>query len=578
MTGRGTGAAVGLAVLLAAPLLAIGLGRAPPDDPGEGMHAEIARELTVSRDPFALTLNGIAYVDKPPLLYALMAGALSLAGTSEAAARAVPALGALGAVAATAWLGARLLGGRGGFVAGAALLTSAGFFAYGRYVRPETLFVAALALGFAWALVGLRDGRRGMVVAGLAAFGAAGLAKDPLGALGPPLAIGVALGLGGRVRPVERWLPLAGVVACVALAFGWWVLAEIRTPGFAWYTIADNHVLNVLRARRFPDEDVPLSAVQFLAVAGAGALPWVIPAAASAVDLVRLRAWRDREGIAWVALLVWTVGVLGLTALSPFRLPHYGLPAYPAIALLAARAWVTGRVRPLLVAHAVGFAVVAGACALAWTSDGSVFMTRVMTAADVAARKSAAAGQEMPLPQWESFRALLGATAATAGIGALVTGALAGGGGHRFHGLRRGLAVLVVVATMLGTLPSVAAALALVATHRSVRSLALELRAAAASGDLVAHEGPIENSGALEWYSGRRPVIVDGRKSVLGFGATRPEARESVWEAADLRRAWESGRRVWVVTTRGPEMSLVPRLPGARLVAASEGRWLWVNR
>jgi len=40
-------------------------------------------------------------------------------------------------------------------------LTSALFFAYARYVRPDALFVAALAWGFALALVGLADGRRG---------------------------------------------------------------------------------------------------------------------------------------------------------------------------------------------------------------------------------------------------------------------------------------------------------------------------------------------------------------------------------------------------------------------------------
>ena len=66
---------------------------------------------------------------------------------------------AVAAVGATAWLGARLLGWRGGLVAGVALLTSIGFFAYGRYVRPETLFVAALAGGFALCLVGIRRRR-----------------------------------------------------------------------------------------------------------------------------------------------------------------------------------------------------------------------------------------------------------------------------------------------------------------------------------------------------------------------------------------------------------------------------------
>ena len=124
-------------MIVAAPLLFARLGAAPFDDPGEGMHAEIARELAVSRDPLALTLNGVRYVDKPPLLYVLIAAVCALVGPTEAAARAVSALAAVAAVGATAWLGARLLGLRGGVVAGVALLTSIGFFAYGRYVRPK---------------------------------------------------------------------------------------------------------------------------------------------------------------------------------------------------------------------------------------------------------------------------------------------------------------------------------------------------------------------------------------------------------------------------------------------------------
>jgi 4-amino-4-deoxy-L-arabinose transferase-like glycosyltransferase len=118
-------------MMIATPLLFARLGAAPFDDPGEGMHAEIARELAVSRDPLALTLNGVPYVDKPPLLYVLIAGFWALLGPTEAAARAVSALAAIVAVGATAWLGARLLGLRGGVVAGVALLTSIEFFAYG---------------------------------------------------------------------------------------------------------------------------------------------------------------------------------------------------------------------------------------------------------------------------------------------------------------------------------------------------------------------------------------------------------------------------------------------------------------
>jgi len=570
--GRSRGwPAVVLAVALALPFVLVGLGRAPFDDPGEGMHAEIAREVAVSRDPTILTLNGVPYVEKPPLLYALMAASFGASGETEQAARLVPALAALVAVGATAWLGAHLLGTSAGLLAGTALLTSVGFYAYARYVRPETLFVAALALGFALTLVGLRDQRRGLVAGGLAAFGAAGLAKDPLGAVGPVAVIGLALGLAGRLRICRR-LPAAGLALWLVLGFGWWAVAEWRTPGTVWYMAIDNHVLNVVRARHFPDEDVPLGAGAFLLVAALGATPWIIGAAVSAVDLARRRAWRDARELPWTALATWSVAVLGFTALSGFRLPHYGLPAYPAIALLAVRAWRIGPSRALALVYAVVLAIAALGCALAWSGDGAVFMGEVMSVTDVATRKSTSAGHSAPLPPWAAFRPLLGTGAAILGIGALAVAAAAA---------RRGRPVLApaaVAGAMLALLPTAASALEIVAAHRAVRGIALEIARRAGPDDVIAHEGPVENSGALEWYSRRRPVIVNGRRSVLGFGATLASSRNAFWEDERLREAWSSARRVWIVTVRPPAESVVARLPGALEVAVTGGRALYVNR
>src|SRR5207244_462422 len=188
------------------------------------------------------------------------------------------------------------------------------------------------------------------------------VAKDPVGALAPPLVIGTALALAGRARPLGRWLPLPGVFACLALSFAWWPAVERRTPGFVWYTVIDNHVLNVARVRQFPDEDVPLSAAQFLAVALLGAAPWILSAGVALWALARRRAWRDPRETAWVALVLWAVGWLALTTIAPFRLPHYGLPAYFALALLAARGWESHGGRRLVLAHVLVFATLALAC------------------------------------------------------------------------------------------------------------------------------------------------------------------------------------------------------------------------
>jgi hypothetical protein len=198
-----------------------------------------------------------------------------------------------------------------------------------------------------------------------------------------------------------------------------------------------------------------------------------------------------------------------------------------------------------------------------------------MDVTDVATMKSAAAGLPLPVPPWDEFRPVFWVAALTFALCALATAAVLVL--VRSPERRRSLGVLVVGVTMVATMPGVARSLGVVVRHRAVRDLAQSVARQAGPEDVVAHEGPIENSGALEWYSGRRPVLVDGRRSVLGFGAERPESRDLFWDAARLREAWTSGRRVWVVSVRSPAHSLVADLPGAHLLGVAGGRALWVN-
>ena len=90
-------------------------------------------------------------------------------------------------------------------------------------------------------------------------------------------------------------------------------------------------------------------------------------------------------------------------------------------------------------------------------------------------------------------------------------------------------AAALVAVTMLATLPLVGEGLRIIADSRAVDRLGAELAARAQPADLVVHEGPIEASGALELYSGRRPALLDGTRSVLGFGATFADARDTFW-------------------------------------------------
>jgi hypothetical protein len=573
--------AAGAAVLIAVALLLPGLGSTPFDDPGEGQHAEIAREVVAENEWVTLRLNGVRYFDKPPLLYWLTAASFRTFGQNESAARLPPLLGAAFAAAATAVLGARLLGPAGGLIAGGALMSCTLFVAFGRYVRPETLFVAAVQWGFTGLLLGLLDrparaSASAWTYVGCAALAVASLVKDPLGLFGPLAAVGIALALGQRERPLSSWLPWGGVVLLLAVGFAWYIVAAIQNAGFLWYTVVDNHLLNALRLRHFPDEDIPLSSLEFLAVSSLGALPWIIPAAMTVASLARRRAWRDPAETPWVALAIWAVGVFALFAVLPFRLPHYALPAYPAIALLATRGWQDRDAHPswLIAGHAALFAVLAIGSVVTAGTDGKTFTDFVFSATDVYTRKEAVRGETSPLPPWEALAPLVSRAAVICILTsvALVL-ALVQRSGR--------LALAVVTAGMLAFMPLVEAGRDLVGARRAVAAMGRAIGHEMGPADALVHEGPIENSGALEFYSGRRPALLDGRKSVLGIGATFPDAGDTFWDAERFTREWLAGdRRLLLLSPWSPSSSVIASLPpeSVRMLRSENGRRLYDNQ
>jgi hypothetical protein len=250
------------------------------------------------------------------------------------------------------------------------------------------------------------------------------------------------------------------------------------------------------------------------------------------------------------------------------------LPAYPAVVVLAARWWTERPERgraPALV-HLALFALLAAALGLAAGSDGRGFVDTVFSATDTYTRKEFAAAQSSPLPPWSALQPLVIRTAWIMGAGAAALGVIA------WHRAGRWTAA-VVAAIMLAVMPAVTRALEVVASARAVTGMAAEVSRLAESGALLAHEGPIENAGALEFYSGHRPVLVDARRSVLGMGATFPDAADSFWTSGKLRAAWLSGRHILLVTPRDPRRSLVADLPQerVRLLRAENGRWLYTS-
>jgi 4-amino-4-deoxy-L-arabinose transferase-like glycosyltransferase len=554
-----------------------GLGAAPFLDPPEGFHTAIARGFAQHRDWITPHVDGVPYFDEPPLLYWLMSAGFAVFGLSTGTARLWSAAAAVAVAAVTARLGVVLGGPRLGLLAGLMVAANLGFFVYGRMVKPDMLFILFIMLAFAGFTIAYRGGGRRGLVLFYGALGLAVLAKDLLGALVPLAVVGLFFWL-TRERPVAPWAPWWGVLLVAAVALPWYLAMEARNHGFLWYVIVDNHVLNFTRHRVFPDEDVPLNPLEFLLVTAAAFLPWAL-----AVPWALVRAFRGaREGVTgrlWLLYALWAVVVIGFFTVSPFKLPHYGFPAFPALALLTARVWdetieaAPGSLRPrlLLVPLLVLFALSGAAFAALWAGVLPL-PDEALTSVEVAGRNLAAHSERVPMVSLDAYRptlitgTLIFATAAAAMAWASARRAPAFG-------------AAIALAAMVAFLPVAANGVTQLARVRSTRPIAEALAVRLRPGGIVVHEGPLENSASL-LLSVPEPVrVVNGLQSSLAFGATFAEARERFWDSPQLQEAWRGPSPVFLVSVVTPERSVVRSLPAGtvHLIVAAGGRRLYAN-
>jgi 4-amino-4-deoxy-L-arabinose transferase-like glycosyltransferase len=567
---------LGVAVVAAA-LYFIGLGAAPFIDPPEGFHAAIARGMSQQHDWVTPRLNGVRYFDKPPLLYWLMSGSFAVAGPTPAAARFWSALAAVACAAITARLGMLLGGPRVGLLAGLMVAANMGFFLFGRFVKPDLVFILFIVLAYAgFALAYLGRGRWALALFYLA-LGGATLAKDVLGAAGPLAVTALFLAL-TRERPWGTWFPWWGVLLFALVAVPWYALVEIRNAGFLWYTIVDNHILNFMRQRIFPDEDVPLGALEFMTVTALAFLPWFTAIPGALVRTLR-PPWPTAIDRLWVLFALWPVVVIGFFTLSPFKLPHYGLPAIPALALLAARTWdatiarAPGAMsaRALLVPPLVLFAAIAVAFGLGW-ADRLPIPPDALTAVDVTARNLAARGQQVTRGALEPFLPILAASFAVFTLGTL---------GLAVAVVRRaaGLGAAVALATVIAFLPLAGQGMAEFARIRSAHAIGEALVKRLHAGDLLLHEGTLEHSGSVLLLVDRQFRVVNGLQSNLAFGATFPDAQDVFWDAARLQAAWPGPGRRFLISVVNRQQSVVRTLPAesVHLLVEAGGHRLYAN-
>jgi len=493
-------------------------------NPDEGRYAEIPREMLATGDWVIPHLNGLVYIEKPPLQYWANAVGYELFGLSNWSARLYAGLCGLATVLVAMALARRLAGAAAAWRSGLVLGSSMLVLLMSHQLTLDmslTLFMTVTLASFCVAQLDSTTprARRGWMLLTWASAACAFLTKGLVAGALPVLTLSVYSVLNRDARPWRRLYPVSGLALFLAIVLPWLILIQHRLPEFFNFFFVREHFERYLTLveRRYQPWWF------FIEVLAAGSLPWVVPVVRALVT-----GWRAHEPAgrfdARRLLWAWSVVVLVFFSASDSKLIPYILPMFPALAVLAGTAEEERFAADLRIT-AVGLIVVAVAL-----GAGDAFLPRFL---HDAARAPYFLGIRGPL-------ALI-ACAAVAGGGATLWL-----GRSRARARERSLAVPLAAAVGAAGYVSfigIVWAASVLAPLYSGEPLAAQLSPALRDAPGLYSVRLYDQS--LPFYLRRTTTLVDYRGE-LDFGLTL-EPRKGIDTLAAFERRWRAGGQALAV-------------------------------
>jgi len=295
-------------VLLAIIFLAVqfaSLFTPPLLDDADASHAQIAQHMAESGDWVTMKVDGIRYLEKPPLPYWLDAALYRIFGQNAFATHLPNALSLLGC-AWIAWLWAtRAWGRRAGLYAALGVLTSIGPFLFTRFSIPEALLSFLLLFALYSFLTGLESPIPTTFYGMWAALALATLTKGLIAPVFFAAAAIPLLLLSGLWRRWRDLRPFTGILLFLAIAAPWHILAGLANPdqghpignhptpgnvhGFWYFYFVNEHFLRFL-GQRFPHDYNRLPFIAYWLLH----LVWLFPWSLFLPALI-VAAWKTRR-------------------------------------------------------------------------------------------------------------------------------------------------------------------------------------------------------------------------------------------------------------------------------------------
>lgn len=309
------------------------LGISPLANPDEGRYAEIPREMVASGDWVVPRLNGVAYFEKPPLVYWCVALCHQLLGSSERAMRTTPALFSLAGVLLLYFSTRRIFGDRAALLGASVLGSTMFYFALGRILLLDMAVSVLISATLFFFILGVRESqpraRRALFYGLYLSAALATLSKGLIGFLLPGAVMFLWLLVFNqwrRLRPL--YLP-SGLLIFLIVAVPWHVLAAQRSSTWTHFYFIHEHWERFTTSAH--------SRVQpwwfFIPVVLLGFFPWsaFLPGALRAT----LGGWaRRKENPDIWFFATWAGFIFLFFSASQSKLPPYILPVFPPLAVL----------------------------------------------------------------------------------------------------------------------------------------------------------------------------------------------------------------------------------------------------
>jgi len=349
-----------LAVILFAAAVYLACAISPPSlqDDVDAVQAQISRNMITSGDWVTPRLDGVIYLEKPPLIYWMMAVSYKVFGVHDWAARIPVALSAIALCWLTAAFGIWAFGKRAGFYAGLCMSTCVGLWLFTRVLIPDVMLTATIALAM-WALLRVLDEDephpRAWAYILAASLGTGLLLKSLIGVVFPVAAGLIYLAVTRQLFVLRTWKrlrPFSGALIILLIAAPWHVLATLRNPpyfdftlrsvpgeyhGFLWFFFINEQLLRFLNLR-YPRDYNTVPRIYFWLFHFAWLFPWSVYFPAT---LQLQYKPVDRAGKTRLLALCWIGFILVFFTFSTTQ-EYYSMPCYPAMALLLGSAIAAG--------------------------------------------------------------------------------------------------------------------------------------------------------------------------------------------------------------------------------------------